>query len=96
MASHSQSRGRKRRRGRKEEEGASGEMASAHMSHSVMGPTAREIMRKSQVCLSYFSLNLNSVFYLCELGSQNRYAPLTHKPDNRAPFVSSLCLGSQG
>jgi hypothetical protein len=96
MAPHSQSRGRREEEEERKKKTPLGEMASAHMSHSMMGPTARETMRKSQVCLSYFSLNLNSVFYLCELGSHNRYAPLTHKPDNGALLVSPLCLGSQG
>jgi hypothetical protein len=30
------------------------EMASAHMNRSMMGPTARETIHKSQVRLSYF------------------------------------------
>jgi hypothetical protein len=46
--------GRKRRRGKKEEEGAFGEMASAHMNRSKMGPTAREIMCKSQCAFLIF------------------------------------------
>jgi hypothetical protein len=46
-------------------------MVSAHMNLSKVGPTARGIMHKSQVHLSHFLLSLNSVFYLCELDSQN-------------------------
>jgi hypothetical protein len=62
-------------------------MVSAHMNLSKVGLTARGIMRKSPVHLSYFLLSLNYVFYLYELGSHNRYAPLTYNADNRAPLV---------
>jgi hypothetical protein len=70
-------------------------MVSAHVSHNRVGPIVQGAMRKSQVHLSYSFSDLNSVFYLCKLGSLNRHAPLTHKPDNGAPLVSPLCLGLQ-
>jgi hypothetical protein len=65
-----------------------------YVNHNIVG--VQGIMRKNQVHLSHSLFDLNSVFYLCKLGLQNRYAPLTHKLDNRAPLVSPLCLGSQG
>jgi predicted proteasome-type protease len=51
----------------KKKKASLGEMASAHMSRSMMGPTAREIMRKSQVHLSHSLFNLNSVFICVNL-----------------------------
>jgi hypothetical protein len=89
MVSHSQSCRRKRQRGRKEEEdGASGgDGLGAHEpQHDGTHRQGDNVQESGAPFL--FSLNLNSVFYLCELGSQNRYAPLAHKPNNRAPLVS--------
>jgi hypothetical protein len=71
-------------------------IVSAYVNHNKVGPTVQGTMCKSQVHLSHSLFNLNYIFYLCELGSQNRYAPLTHKPDNSAPLVRPLGLGSKG
>jgi hypothetical protein len=62
-------------------------MVSAHVNHNRVGSIVQETMRKSQAHLSHSFSDLNSVFYLCELGLLNRYAPLTYNADNRAPFV---------
>jgi hypothetical protein len=60
---------------------------SVHVNHNRVGSTVRGTMRKSQVHISPSLFDLNYVFYLCELGSHNRHAPLTYNADNRAPFV---------
>jgi hypothetical protein len=71
MTPHTQSRGRNRRRGRKEEEeGASGgdDLGAHEPQHDGTHRQGDNVREPGAPFL--FSLNLNSVFYLCELGSQ--------------------------
>jgi hypothetical protein len=62
-------------------------MVSTHVNHNKVGPAARGTMPKSQVHFSHSIFGLKFCFYLDELGSHNRYAPLTHNADNRAPSI---------
>jgi hypothetical protein len=87
MAPHSQSRGRKRRKGRKEEEGAFRGDGLGACEPQQSGARRQRDNAQESVHFSHSFFGLNFCFYLDELGSQNRYAPLTHNADKRVPYV---------